>query len=457
MDFVFELEHGEILGVAAVIINALREDKGEFDINYVFSEQFRKDLRKHHYNLDDKLIEDWHNTLVYYDAVKEHIKESIEEENKDSDEEDDPFEKYEELRDELGYEFGFLRYKGIKYTGIDIAAYAIFHMRTHLYPLPEDYLDEMVRAKHITKLDILVYKDDLETGAGYFTLYDSSSKEELSIKISSVKWMHIPSHNEFGFYTSVGDGSNFVHLGRSWSDKGSIRGFIAALLGIVFHAENRRFLLSYDLTDYWYVKQWDEQYSQRKVDVQHLPTKLGVPAKRLIEAYFPKAFDIMAAKLAEDDIAYDETREYSIRKLLEMELEQARTIAEDDIWQMLQPKFREMILAYHALFVKFLREQIGEDEAHQTQEQSTTPAQDLFTYITDEARRTGKAPAVEAELRAACQGTAGTLWKAVRVNESLGYLQISQLGTAAIYRAFSGHFGQLPYTERNFRLARANQ
>ena len=146
MDFVFELEHGEILGVAAVIINALREDKGEFDINYVFSEQFRKDLRKHHYNLDDKLIKDWHNTLVYYDAVKEHIKESIEEENKDSDEEDDPFEKYEELRDELGYEFGFLRYKGIKYTGVDIAAYAIFHLRTHLYPSPEDYLDEMIRA-----------------------------------------------------------------------------------------------------------------------------------------------------------------------------------------------------------------------------------------------------------------------------------------------------------------------
>lgn len=77
-----------------------------------------------------------------------------------------------------------------------------------------------------------------------------------------------------------------------------------------------------------------------------------------------------------------------------------------------------------------------------------------FPLLTDQCRAENKTQLVEAELRAACQGTAVGLWKTIRTNEALGYLFADRLSTAKVYRAFTDYFGALPYTERNFRDAR---
>lgn len=77
-----------------------------------------------------------------------------------------------------------------------------------------------------------------------------------------------------------------------------------------------------------------------------------------------------------------------------------------------------------------------------------------FSLLTEQCRKENKVPSVEAELRAACKGTAVELWRVIRTNEALGYLSADRLSTAKVYRAFTDYFGALPYTERNFRDAR---
>ena len=77
-----------------------------------------------------------------------------------------------------------------------------------------------------------------------------------------------------------------------------------------------------------------------------------------------------------------------------------------------------------------------------------------FSLLTDECYEEGKANKVISELRTACKGTAVGLWKVIRTNEALDYLGTRGMQTSKIYRAIVDYFGELPYSERNFRDAR---
>lgn len=78
-----------------------------------------------------------------------------------------------------------------------------------------------------------------------------------------------------------------------------------------------------------------------------------------------------------------------------------------------------------------------------------------FPLLTEECRKKNKVDATEAEIRAACHGTAVGLWKTLRTNASLGYVEPLEPWTAAdLYHTISEYFGKLPYNERNFRDAR---
>lgn len=82
------------------------------------------------------------------------------------------------------------------------------------------------------------------------------------------------------------------------------------------------------------------------------------------------------------------------------------------------------------------------------------PSDAPFCLLTDECYEEGKANKVISELRSACKGTAVGLWKVIRTNEALDYLGTRGMQTSKIYRAIVDYFGELPYSERNFRDAR---
>ena len=77
-----------------------------------------------------------------------------------------------------------------------------------------------------------------------------------------------------------------------------------------------------------------------------------------------------------------------------------------------------------------------------------------FPLLSDQCHKENKVEGVEAELRAACRGTAVALWKTIRTNEALGYLLTKNMSASKIYHDFADYFGELPYNERNFRDAR---
>ena len=62
--------------------------------------------------------------------------------------------------------------------------------------------------------------------------------------------------------------------------------------------------------------------------------------------------------------------------------------------------------------------------------------------------------AVEAEIHAACKGTAEALWRTLWNNENLGYAEVEHLDAATLYRTIEKWHGKLLYSERNFRKAR---
>ena len=92
-----------------------------------------------------------------------------------------------------------------------------------------------------------------------------------------------------------------------------------------------------------------------------------------------------------------------------------------------------------------------------TPEAETTTAEEptlnVFCRITDEARKAGKAQAVENELRSACI-SAPKLIKAIRTNEALGYLDTQNLSSKDLYELLDEHF-HLPFTRHNFTVYRS--
>ena len=94
-------------------------------------------------------------------------------------------------------------------------------------------------------------------------------------------------------------------------------------------------------------------------------------------------------------------------------------------------------------------------EAVNTEEVTAASKPTCFPLITQECKKAGKVDSVEAEIRAACHGTAVGLWKILRTNDALNYIEpLEPWNAADLYRTISNYFGVLPFKERNFREAR---
>ncbi len=77
----------------------------------------------------------------------------------------------------------------------------------------------------------------------------------------------------------------------------------------------------------------------------------------------------------------------------------------------------------------------------------------MFCRITSEAHATGKAQAVEEELRSASI-QAPTLMAAIRTNEALGYLDTKNLNSTRLFNLLNEHF-HLPFLLRTFQRQRS--
>lgn len=82
------------------------------------------------------------------------------------------------------------------------------------------------------------------------------------------------------------------------------------------------------------------------------------------------------------------------------------------------------------------------------------PMYTVFKHITQKCMDEKRVEAVEAEIRAACKGTAEGLWRTLWDNENLGYVSVEHLDATTLYKDIETRFGELPFKERQFRSAR---
>lgn len=133
---------------------------------------------------------------------------------------------------------------------------------------------------------------------------------------------------------------------------------------------------------------------------------------------------------------------------------------------MSRPNFFNSRVVYHDNSREYNIDAHGRDLAsvmRAIDAEDITPTEDLssnsvsvssFPYLTPKCIKEKRTEAVEAEIRAACKGTAEALWRTLWNNENLGYIEVEYIDATTIYRAIEKWYGKLPYKERNFRDAR---
>lgn len=109
------------------------------------------------------------------------------------------------------------------------------------------------------------------------------------------------------------------------------------------------------------------------------------------------------------------------------------------------------------VYITYAAPQQAASEPLSTAESKQEPNTSFFKFFTQKCFEEKRAEAVEAEIRAACKGTAESLWRTLWNNENLGYVETQHIDATTLYREIENHYGKLPYSERNFRKARNNR
>ncbi|MBO4453931.1 MAG: hypothetical protein J5761_02625 [Paludibacteraceae bacterium] len=93
-------------------------------------------------------------------------------------------------------------------------------------------------------------------------------------------------------------------------------------------------------------------------------------------------------------------------------------------------------------------------QTNNNQVEDITPVKEYFKYITEKCISENRVDAVNAEIKAACKGTAEGLWRTLWNNENLGYVVVQPIDATTLYKDIENFYGELPFKERQFRSAR---
>lgn len=94
------------------------------------------------------------------------------------------------------------------------------------------------------------------------------------------------------------------------------------------------------------------------------------------------------------------------------------------------------------------------EDIQPVEEEKPAHESDHFPFLTKKCYEEKRVEYIDAEFRAACKGSAESLWRTLWSNENLGYAEVEPYDAATLYRGIEKWYGKLPYKERNFRDAR---
>ena len=104
--------------------------------------------------------------------------------------------------------------------------------------------------------------------------------------------------------------------------------------------------------------------------------------------------------------------------------------------------------------INFFENKDSNKEKQQPACEDVTPIQEYFKHITQKCINERRVDAVDAEIKAACKGTAEGLWRTLWDNENLGYVAVASVDATTLYKDIEERYGTLPFKERQFRSAR---
>lgn len=97
------------------------------------------------------------------------------------------------------------------------------------------------------------------------------------------------------------------------------------------------------------------------------------------------------------------------------------------------------------------------DQANPRQIEDIEPVTEYFKHLTRKCIDDKRVDTVNAEIKAACKGTAEGLWRTLWNNENLGYVAVEPVDATTLYKDIEEFYGTLPFKERQFRSARTKR
>lgn len=348
----------KLYGIIEEIVQAVREKN--IDIQHVFSKEF---AAEHGYSEDnrqeffDRLRGNWWDSLAYINSVKP---------------------------EDYAAEFGiFTLTNGTKCDGVDVACWVMRNIFAD-FPLTGDmYLQN--DQTNILRPNILFDPDDMWEAKTDFA-YHTPNYNDIQFSGSSKLFAEDIKRPAVNAKTDLMQLFEVFYSWQANEEDGTlptpmplgIYGFMASLIYAMFRDVARRKIFNFNWFEPNLASMEDVTTLPVIISSDDLPVKLHIPYEEVNEVYFPTALDALQTTLREKDERYKKAPEYTIRKMLEIELRQREHLNDSSLWRGFPDKVQQMLRIYLDEHITFLCEQCGIDSS--TPEQLIQDNQ-LFKYI----------------------------------------------------------------------------
>lgn len=352
------IQDNKLYGIIDEIVQAVREKS--IDIQHVFTKEF---AAEHGYSEDDRqeffdrLRGNWWESLKYINSVKP---------------------------EDYAAEFGvFTIADGTEYFGVEVACWVMMNIFAE-FPLTGDMFLQNDQT-NILRPNILFDPDDMWEAKTDFA-YHAPNYNAIQFSGSSKLFAEDIKRPAVNSKTDLMQLSEVFYSWQANEEDGSlptpmplgIYGFMASLIYAMFRDVARRKIFNFNWFEPNLASMEDVTTLPVIISSDDLPVKLHIPYEEVNEVYFPTALDALQTTLREKDERYKKAPEYTIRKMLEIELRQREHLNDSSLWRGFPDKVQQMLRIYLDEHITFLCEQCGIDSS--TPEQLIQDNQ-LFKYI----------------------------------------------------------------------------
>lgn len=352
------IQDNKLYGIIDEIVQAVREKS--IDIQHVFTKEF---AAEHGYSEDDRqeffdrLRGNWWESLKYINSVKP---------------------------EDYAAEFGvFTIADGTEYFGVEVACWVMMNIFAE-FPLTGDMFLQNDQT-NILRPNILFDPDDMWEAKTDFA-YHAPNYNAIQFSGSSKLFAEDIKRPAVNSKTDLMQLSEVFYSWQANEEDGSlptpmplgIYGFMASLIYAMFRDVARRKIFNFNWFEPNLASMEDVTTLPVIISSDDLPVKLHIPYEEVNEVYFPTALDALQTTLREKDERYKKAPEYTIRKMLEIELRQREHLSDSPLWRGFPDKVQQMLRIYLDEHINFLCEQCGIDSS--TPEQLIQDNQ-LFKYI----------------------------------------------------------------------------